>query len=68
MGLNCMNLLICRFFSRVNSRILHDLRLVESAGGTADVEEPCIGRADYKLWQRILTWRVGSLNPELFKI
>ena len=49
-----MGPLICGYFSIVNTTVLHGLRLVESV----DVEEPCIQRADYKLY---------ALTPVLFK-
>lgn len=44
MSLNFMNLLICGFFSVVNTAVLHDLRLVKSVdvkwqyGGNLDME------------------------------
>lgn len=69
MDLNCESPLIHgSFFSIVDTTVLKDPRLAESMGwGNLDTEDPCIRRADYKLYTDFQLHKGSApLTPKLF--
>ena len=71
--LNCMNTLICEFFSIVNIIALPDLWLVESVDseteiwGALDMDSLHMRGADYKLYMDLQLWG-GSISNPLFAL
>ena len=63
MGLNCMGPFIARFFSIVNTTVLHHQWLVESL----NAEEPQKWRPTISYRGIFHLQRVGTLTPTLFK-
>ena len=61
MDLNCRDLVIHRFFSIVNTTVLHDPWLVESED--VEPEELWVWMANYRVHYSGFLQRVGALNP-----